>query len=47
VQHRRSVGFFVDDVPIQVFKNTSTDLGVRCPFSQPMKLYSILWNTDD
>ena len=37
----------MDDVPIRVFKNTSADLGVRYPFSQPMKLYSSLWNADD
>jgi len=38
--------FFVDAVPIRVFKN-SKDLGVRYPFNQPMKLYSSLWNADD
>ncbi|CAA6664142.1 unnamed protein product [Spirodela intermedia] len=38
--------FFVDDVPIRVFKN-SRDLGVRFPFNQPMKIYSSLWNADD
>ncbi|XP_028553900.1 xyloglucan endotransglucosylase/hydrolase-like [Dendrobium catenatum] len=38
--------FFVDDVPIRVFKN-SKDIGVRYPFNQPMKLYSSLWNADD
>ncbi|KAL5983812.1 Xyloglucan endotransglucosylase protein 2 [Asimina triloba] len=38
--------FLVDDVPIRVFKN-SKDLGVRYPFSQPMKIYSSLWNADD
>jgi xyloglucan:xyloglucosyl transferase len=38
--------FFVDDVPIRVFKN-SRDLGVRYPFNQPMKIYSSLWNADD
>ncbi|XP_057857555.2 xyloglucan endotransglucosylase protein 2 [Cryptomeria japonica] len=38
--------FFVDDVPIRVFKN-SHDLGVRYPFNQPMKIYSSLWNADD
>eukprot|EP01018_Ginkgo_biloba_P017937 Gb_24830 [translate_table: standard] len=40
------VSFFVDDVPIRVFKN-SKDLGVRYPFNQPMKIYSSLWNADD
>lgn len=38
--------FYVDDVPIRVFKN-SKDLGVRYPFNQPMKIYSSLWNADD
>ncbi|KAH9328664.1 hypothetical protein KI387_000772 [Taxus chinensis] len=38
--------FFVDDIPIRVFKN-SKDLGVRYPFNQPMKIYSSLWNADD
>lgn len=38
--------FFVDDVPIRVFRN-SKDLGVRYPFNQPMKIYSSLWNADD
>uniref|UniRef100_A0ACD5UP61 Uncharacterized protein n=1 Tax=Avena sativa TaxID=4498 RepID=A0ACD5UP61_AVESA len=38
--------FFVDDIPIRVFKN-SKDLGVRYPFDQPLKLYSSLWNGDD
>ncbi|XP_078441535.1 xyloglucan endotransglucosylase/hydrolase 5 [Wolffia australiana] len=38
--------FFVDDVPIRVFKN-SRDIGVRYPFNQPMKLYSSLWTADD
>ncbi|KAL6654759.1 hypothetical protein ACP70R_008224 [Stipagrostis hirtigluma subsp. patula] len=41
------IAFFVDDVPIRVFKNSSRELGVRYPFSQPMKLYSSLWNADD
>ncbi|CAH2052226.1 unnamed protein product [Thlaspi arvense] len=38
--------FFVDNIPIRVFKNAK-DLGVRFPFNQPMKLYSSLWNADD
>lgn len=42
----RQIVFFVDDVPIRVFKN-SKDLGVRYPFNQPMKIYSSLWNADD
>lgn len=38
--------FFVDDIPIRVFKN-SKDLGVKFPFNQPMKIYNSLWNADD
>ncbi|XP_077225790.1 putative xyloglucan endotransglucosylase/hydrolase protein [Tasmannia lanceolata] len=38
--------FFVDEIPIRIFKN-SKDLGVRFPFNQPMKIYSSLWNADD
>ncbi|KAK9291667.1 hypothetical protein L1049_019616 [Liquidambar formosana] len=38
--------FFVDDVPIRIFKNCN-DLGVRYPFSQTMKIYSSLWDADD
>ncbi|KAF9605735.1 hypothetical protein IFM89_018131 [Coptis chinensis] len=40
------IAFFVDNVPIRIFKN-SKDLGVRFPFNQPMKIYSSLWNADD
>ena len=40
------VRFFVDDIPIRVFKNCK-DLGVKFPFNQPMKIYSSLWNADD
>ena len=30
-----------------ISSSSYTDLDVRCPFSQPMKLYSSLWNADD
>ncbi|KAI3996712.1 hypothetical protein MKX01_041012 [Papaver californicum] len=40
------ITFFVDDIPIRIFKN-SQKLGVKYPFNQPMKLYSSLWNADD
>ncbi|CAN1333930.1 Xyloglucan endotransglucosylase protein 2 [Linum perenne] len=40
------IAFFVDDVPIRVFKNLK-NLGVKFPFDQPMKIYSSLWNADD
>ncbi|XP_050911061.1 xyloglucan endotransglucosylase/hydrolase protein A [Lathyrus oleraceus] len=38
--------FFVDDVPIRVFKNNN-ELGIKYPFNQPMKIYNSLWNADD
>eukprot|EP00253_Pinus_taeda_P007328 PITA_07328 len=38
--------FFVDTVPIRVFKNC-TDLGVKYPFNQPMMVHSSLWDGDD
>ncbi|KAI3977153.1 hypothetical protein MKX01_035883 [Papaver californicum] len=36
--------FFVDSVPIRVFKNVK---GSKFPFNQPMKIYNSLWNADD
>ncbi|KAK9060146.1 hypothetical protein SSX86_020850 [Deinandra increscens subsp. villosa] len=38
--------FFVDDIPIRVFKNNK-HLEVGFPFNQPMKVYSSLWNADN
>ncbi|KAI3892511.1 hypothetical protein MKX03_018072 [Papaver bracteatum] len=40
------ITFFVDDIPIRIFKNTEK-LGVKFASEQPMKLYSSLWNADD
>ncbi|ONK69610.1 uncharacterized protein A4U43_C05F24780 [Asparagus officinalis] len=42
----KNIIFLVDNVPIRVFKNHET-LGVPFPKSQPMKLYSTLWNGED
>ncbi|KAI3898308.1 hypothetical protein MKX03_002965 [Papaver bracteatum] len=36
--------FFVDSVPIRIFKNVK---GSKFPFNQPMKIYNSLWNADD
>ncbi|XP_018848546.1 xyloglucan endotransglucosylase/hydrolase 2-like [Juglans regia] len=38
--------FLVDNIPIRVFKNAES-IGVPFPKSQPMKIYSSLWNADD
>ncbi|KAF3325785.1 putative xyloglucan endotransglucosylase/hydrolase protein 6 [Carex littledalei] len=38
--------FFVDTIPIRVYKNNEAK-GVAYPNSQPMGIYSTLWNADD
>ncbi|CAN1142670.1 Xyloglucan endotransglucosylase/hydrolase 2 [Linum perenne] len=38
--------FMVDNIPIKVFKNAES-LGVPFLKSQPMRIYSSLWNADD
>lgn len=42
----QQITFLVDGTPIRVFPN-SEDLGVPYPNSQPMKVYSSLWNAED
>ncbi|KAJ8750992.1 hypothetical protein K2173_016173 [Erythroxylum novogranatense] len=42
----QSIIFFVDDTPIREFKNLESK-GVPFPKSQPMRIYSSLWNADD
>ena len=40
------IRFLVDNIPIRVFHNWEK-IGVSYPKSQPMKVYSSLWNADD
>ncbi|CDP02963.1 unnamed protein product [Coffea canephora] len=41
-----AVVFSVDTIPIRVFKNLES-IGVAFPKTQPMRLYSSLWNADE
>ncbi|KAG9456382.1 hypothetical protein H6P81_000890 [Aristolochia fimbriata] len=42
----KHIVFYVDNIPIRVFKNMEAN-GVSFPTSQPMKIHSSLWNADD
>ncbi|XP_038888467.1 probable xyloglucan endotransglucosylase/hydrolase protein 16 isoform X2 [Benincasa hispida] len=42
----QSIKFLVDNIPIRVFRNWET-IGIPYPKSQPMRVYSSLWNADD
>ncbi|KAI4380555.1 hypothetical protein MLD38_006732 [Melastoma candidum] len=42
----RSIIFSVDGTPIREFKNMGSS-GIPFPNSQPMRIYSSLWNADD
>ncbi|KAK1269651.1 hypothetical protein QJS04_geneDACA013897 [Acorus gramineus] len=44
--NQQQIIWYVDGTPIRVFRN-SEGLGVPYPKSQPMRLYSSLWNADD
>jgi len=39
--------FYVDGTPIRVFRNIESSRGVPYPKSQPMRLYSSLWDAED
>ncbi|XP_068649390.1 xyloglucan endotransglucosylase protein 1-like [Aristolochia californica] len=44
--NQQQILFYVDGTPIRVFRNAE-GVGVPYPKSQPMRLYSSLWNADD
>ncbi|KAF5177806.1 Xyloglucan endotransglucosylase/hydrolase [Thalictrum thalictroides] len=44
--NRRHIVFSVDDIPIRVYKNNEAK-GVPYPNSQPMGIYSTLWEADN
>ncbi|KAJ4709345.1 Xyloglucan endotransglucosylase/hydrolase [Melia azedarach] len=42
----KNIIFYVDDIPIRVFKNMEND-SIPFPKNQAMRIYSTLWNADD
>uniref|UniRef100_A0A2N9FLD4 Xyloglucan endotransglucosylase/hydrolase n=1 Tax=Fagus sylvatica TaxID=28930 RepID=A0A2N9FLD4_FAGSY len=46
VWNTQRIMFLVDNIPIRVFNNLES-IGVPFPKSQPMRIYSSLWNADD
>ncbi|XP_057486663.1 xyloglucan endotransglucosylase protein 1-like [Actinidia eriantha] len=46
VWNTQQIIFLVDNTPIRVFKNAES-IGVPFPKTQPMRIYSSLWNADD
>ncbi|KAB1215485.1 Brassinosteroid-regulated protein BRU1 [Morella rubra] len=46
IWNRRNIIFLVDNIPIRVFNNLESR-GVPFPKSQPMRIYSSLWNADE
>ncbi|XP_062078615.1 xyloglucan endotransglucosylase protein 1-like [Humulus lupulus] len=42
----KHIVFYVDEIPIRVFKNLESK-GVPFPNKQPMRIHSSLWNADD
>lgn len=47
VWNKQRIIFLVDNIPIRVFNNLESAAGVPYPKSQPMRIYSSLWNADD
>ncbi|KAM4094974.1 hypothetical protein ACJW30_06G233800 [Castanea mollissima] len=46
VWNTQRIIFLVDNIPIRVFNNLES-IGIPFPKSQPMRIYSSLWNADD
>lgn len=45
--NHKQIVFWVDSIPIRVFKNNEKAAGVPYPNSRPMRIISTLWNGDD
>lgn len=45
--NQKQIVFYVDDTPIRVFKNNKQSLGIDYPDSQPVGIYSTIWNGEN
>ena len=44
---KRQIVFYVDETPIRVFKNNKQTLGTDYPNSQPVGIFSTIWNGEN
>ena len=45
--NKRQIVFYVDDTPIRIFKNNKQRLGMAYPDSQPMRIFTSIWNGEN